>query len=405
MTAWVSKMEAIFRQVLSMSVVATIVMLAVLVIRLFLKRAPRSLVCLLWIIVAVRLTLPFAMESKFSLIPSRVAHTSSSQSVVVLVQESSSHAVADGASHMTLRDALPVIWFVGFLVMFSYLVISSLNLRRKVLDSVKTGADTYISDRVGTPFVLGLIMPKIYLSSSLGDKEAEYALKHERAHLRRRDNVWKFLGYLLLSVYWFNPIVWISFAAFSRDIELACDEKVISTMDVEDKKAYASALLSCATNKRAVFSYQLCFGDIGIKERILAMKNYKKPTIGAIVLTSFICLSVAGCFLTDPEATTADTTVVETTSEITVAGEEGMKPVKVVELDPSQCEDALEGIELKSGESVYAITDSDGVQHIFIFEGEDVDIEAMLESGEILKVDQTIVDMSETDTINYTIGE
>ena len=300
-------MEAIFQQIISMTVASSIVILAVLAARLLLKKTPRWITCLLWVLVAVRLVMPFSIKSGISLMPKSEPATIENNHIVqeAVIRVDDGQAYNDFHEQEPARtkqaDVYCIIWVTGCAVMCLYGVVSSVLLRRKLASSIASEGRVYISDAIKTPFVFGIVSPKIYIPYTLSGELVHQVIKHEQAHLKRGDNIWKLLAYIMLSVYWFNPLVWLSFVLFERDIELACDEKVIARMDADDKKEYANALLSCATHRRAALSYPLYFGEIGVKARVKALKNYKKPTLKVFVFAAVIIAVVACCFLTDPK--------------------------------------------------------------------------------------------------------
>ncbi|MDE7186911.1 MAG: M56 family metallopeptidase, partial [Lachnospiraceae bacterium] len=292
--------------------------LAVLVLRLFLKKAPKWLSCVLWAIVAVRLVCPVSFESAFSLIPS--AETVSPEAVnyakepeidsgvpVIdnvlnpIVREN--FAQAPGASANPLQVWIwmaSVIWAAGLTVMLGYALVSCLRIRGKVRESAPLRDNIRICDAVQSPFILGVIRPRIYLPSGMDEKQMTYVLAHERAHLRRGDHFWKPFAYMLLAVYWFHPLVWAAYLLFCRDVELACDEKAVKDMDLDGKKAYCRALLACSMPGRVMLSYPLAFGEGRVRQRVKLILHYKKPAFWVVTAAVIVCGAVAVCFLTDP---------------------------------------------------------------------------------------------------------
>nr|MBQ8244372.1 M56 family metallopeptidase [Oscillospiraceae bacterium] len=305
-------MTSVFLQLCNASFTATWVVLAVLVLRLCLKKAPKWVNCVLWGVVGLRLMLPFSVESALSLIPS----------AQVLPQEittgnapiHSGIAAVDKAVNPTIVQpthspdlwqsilaVLAIVWLVGLGIMVLYGVVSAIGLHRSVRPSVRYRDNIYFCDNVDSPFILGVFFPKVYLPSGLSAEQMEAVIAHENAHLKRKDHWWKPLGYALLMVYWFNPALWAAYILLCRDIELACDEKVIKTMDNGAKKAYSQALVDCSCNRRSVLACPLAFGEVGVKDRIKAVLHYKKPTVwilGAAVVAVAVLMV---CFLTDPK--------------------------------------------------------------------------------------------------------
>ena len=298
-------MSAIFLKILSMSASASWIAAAVLVLRFCLKQAPKWVNVLLWGIVAVRLLLPFSIESTLSLLPRTTAVsltgvTSPAQSV----QTTGVVPVIGGtAAANPLQTWLPIlawIWLAGVIVLFLYTAVSTLRLRRRVSEAVRLHGNIYQSEYIGSPFVLGTLRPRIYLPYRMDSRDRQHVIAHEQAHLRRGDHLWKPLGFLLLTIHWFNPLMWLSYALLCRDIELACDEKVIRNLGREQRADYMQALVSCSVNRRRIAACPLAFGEIGVKERVKSVMNYKKPTFWIILLAVIACVVLAVCFLTDP---------------------------------------------------------------------------------------------------------
>ena len=311
-------MDKIFLQLLNMSAAAGWLVLAVMVLRLFMKKAPRWLTCVLWGMVAVRLLCPFFLESPLSLIPSprlldpyevrygeHLAVTTGIPAVNGMVNpvlsETLSPAAKAGANplHVWITFA-GVLWFLGFTALLLHSLISFLRIRKTVEESIPLQDNVRLCDRVGSPFILGIFHPEIYLPSDIKEQELPYVLAHEKAHLKRRDHWWKPLGYLLLSLYWFHPLMWAAYVLFCRDIELACDENVIRDMSLEGKKAYSHALVSLSLHRRLVSACPLAFGESNIKERVQKVLHYKKPAFWMIIAAVAACVAAAVCFLTNP---------------------------------------------------------------------------------------------------------
>ncbi len=311
-------MENVFLKIFNMSITAGWIALAVMLLRLPLKKAPKWIMGVLWAFVALRLVLPVSFESVLSLIPSTQTlpqnFTYSPAPVInsgipminsaVNPVISQSLAPAPGASAnptQIISFIASVIWIIGMVCMILYMLISFAALKLKVRESLKLDKTVRICDRIPSPFVLGVIFPKIYLPSDLGEEDMRYVMEHEKTHIRRGDHLWKPLGFLLLSVYWFNPILWVAYILMCRDIELACDEKVIAKLGESTKKAYSEALINCSAPRRLITACPLAFGEIGVKERIKRVLNYKKPAFWIIILAIVSCVVVAVCFLTNPK--------------------------------------------------------------------------------------------------------
>ncbi len=310
-------MTELFLKIFNMSISAGWLVLAVVVVRLLLKKAPKWVVCLLWAMVAVRLVLPFSVESALSLIPSaetvpREIVYSESPAVYTGLQFVNSavnpiigETLAPGDDNsvnpmQVITNAASVIWIAGMSIMAACAAISYIKIRRKVKVSMPADGNIYVCDGINTPFILGVLNPKIYLPSSMDESNTEYVIAHERAHLRRRDHWWKPLGFVLLAVYWFNPLMWTSYVLLCRDIELACDEKVVREMGAQDKKAYSEALLGCSVPRKMIAACPLAFGEVGVKERVKSVLSYKKPAFWIIIAALAAAIVIAVCFLTDP---------------------------------------------------------------------------------------------------------
>ncbi|MCI6817835.1 MAG: M56 family metallopeptidase, partial [Clostridium sp.] len=311
-------MTELFLKIINMSISASWVVLAVLVLRLILKKAPKWVNVMLWGVVAIRLLCPFSIESALSLIPNTetispelmVEAAPSTQAnmptINTIINQTavSQQASADTVSANPLQFRIHLligIWAAGIAALLLYSAISYRSLYNRVRTAVRLRGSIYQSENVSSPFILGIIKPKIYLPFSADGQNMEYAAAHEQAHIRRRDHWWKPLGFLLLAIHWFNPIMWLAYILLCRDIELACDEKVIKDLGNEQRADYSDALLSCSINKRMITVCPLAFGETGIKERVKSVINYKKPAVWLIAVSIIACIVLGVCFLTDPE--------------------------------------------------------------------------------------------------------
>ena len=311
-------MEAIFIKLLNMSITAGLLALAVIVIRLLLKKAPKAITIVMWALVGIRLICPFSFESVLSLIPSAetipeniiysVAPEIQSgipalnSTINPIISESLAPAARDSVNPMRLITFIAfVIWIVGMIAMILYAIISYIRIYRKVREAAPFKNNIWLCDHIPTSFILGIIRPRIYLPSDIDEKDMEYVIAHEKAHLKRRDHLWKPLAFLLLTVYWFNPVLWIAYILFCRDIEFACDEKVIKEMGSEIKKPYSDALINCSAHRKMITACPLAFGEVGVKGRIKSVLNYKKPAFWVIILAVAICIPIAVGFLTNPK--------------------------------------------------------------------------------------------------------
>ena len=321
-------MTELFLKLLNMSISASYLVLAVMAARFVLKKAPRWILCSLWALVAIRLVCPVSFESVLSLIPDTKVEipqvVSSISEPVPSVPENTTlestqylyyvneEGKIEGPAAINneelqkmkvsfhLLSAAGPIWILGMVGLLLYAALSYLRIRRQVAASVSLGNEVYLCDYIQSPFILGIFRPRIYLPSSLSGQNAAHVLAHERAHLKRRDHWWKPLGFLLLTVYWFNPLMWIAYILLCRDIELACDERVIRELGTENKKAYSEALLSCSIPRYLITACPLAFGEVGVKERVKSVLNYKKPAFWIIAVAVIVSIVVAACFLTDP---------------------------------------------------------------------------------------------------------
>lgn len=315
-------MGDVFLKLLNMSITASWLILAVLCVRLVFRKMPKWVNCLLWAVVAIRLIVPFSIESEFSLQPSAepiksstivegevVPYVPSVDSNLNIVESTVNPMLAETFAYQESESVAPLqvftgiagsVWLCGMFALLFFAGASMVRLYLSVRESVHHKENVYICDTIKSPFILGIIKPGIYLSSSLNEDEMCYIIAHEKAHLRRKDYLWKPFGYLLLCVYWFNPLCWIAYIILCKDIELACDEKVIKNMNFGDKKEYSRVLLSCATQRRLVFACSLAFGEVGVKERVKSVLKYKRPAFWITIIAIAVCVTVAICFLTNP---------------------------------------------------------------------------------------------------------
>ena len=296
-----------------MSLTACWIVLALLIFRLLFPKTPKWIFCVLWGVVAFRLMIPVVIESPLSLLPSAqvipqdivVSQTPAIYSGIPVVNSAVNPLFTQQLAPETnqlekILEVLAYIWLSGIVVMVLYSIYSYLRLRRKVRVSLCLRNHVYICDDVESPFVLGLIRPKIYLPSGLNEEQIEYVLAHENAHLRRRDHWWKPLGYGILCVHWFNPFLWVAYILLCRDIEVACDEKVVGTMDDLGKKRYSETLLACSIHRRMVMVCPVAFGELSVKSRIRGVLSYKKPTFWILLVSAVVCVVAVVCFLTNP---------------------------------------------------------------------------------------------------------
>ena len=344
-------MAAVFLKLLNLSISASWLVLAVLVLRLISKRSPKWVNVLLWGIVALRLVLPFSIESALSLIPSAETVSPAAVQFAPAPTITSGVSIIDNAVNPSLSEhfaAVPTasvnplyvwteiagwVWLIGLGAMLLYALVSYLRLRRRVSVSLPIQDHIYLCDAISSPFILGVVKPRIYLPSGLDEVQRQNVLSHERAHLARRDHWWKPLGFALLAVYWFNPVLWLAYALLCRDIELACDERVIRTMDESAVKTYSTVLLACSMPRKAVITCPLAFGEVGVKERVRNALYYKKPAFWVVAASVAVCVVVAVCFLTNPPTDTDAAGLVgfhrEQVTYADVTGASGAQPSNV----------------------------------------------------------------------------
>lgn len=338
-------MTALFLKLLNMSIVASWIILVLLLLRPLLKKAPKWIVCLMWAIVGIRLLVPISFESAFSLLPtaepipedileqSDTAGDVSVKGVISIIGEGDApilsvsqeaiegelsfseisrvpSAVADPENKTEdisarLLSLASVAWILGMIGMSAYACYSYLRIYVKVRSSVSVGKNAYINDAIDTPFVLGVFRPRIYLPSVLSEQERKHVLLHEYAHLKRLDHIWKPLGYAVLTVYWFNPLVWLAYYLLCKDIEFACDERVIKKLDASETVVYTTTLLQCSVPRKMIAACPLAFGEVRVKERIKTVLHYKKPTLWIMIIAVIACIVLAITLLTDPIDDTA----------------------------------------------------------------------------------------------------
>ena len=312
-------MNELFLKIINMSISASWLILAVLILRLVLKKAPKWVNVLLWGIVAVRLICPFSFESALSLIPSAETFPEKIisgpsfdvQTGITPIDNRINDYLGDryfegvtvptnnGNNVMTI---LTIVWIIGILLLVTYTIISYQCLHRKVDTAVHYKDNIFQSENVSSPFVLGIINPRIYLPFNMNGQDLEHVVAHEQAHIHRKDHWWKPFGFLLLTIHWFNPLMWLAYVLLCRDIELACDEKVIKELGNEQRADYTQALVACSVNRRMIAACPLAFGEVGVKERVKSVMNYKKPAFWIVLVSVIICAVTFVCFLTNPKS-------------------------------------------------------------------------------------------------------
>ena len=316
-------MEDLFIKILNMSITASYFVVALIILRAVFRKIPRWLSCALWGLVGLRLVLPFSFDSILSLIPSSETIPTS------IIYESSPYitsgiGIVDGAAeHILYRVATAnpgdsinplqillfvasVLWLSGIAAMLVYTLISYVLIRRKTAENIKTEQGIYICDGIGSPFILGIIKPKIFIPSATPEADIPLIISHEKAHLKRLDHLWKPLGFLILSVYWFNPLMWEAYILLCRDIEAACDEKVLKNKGADIKKSYSEALINCSAQRKLITACPLAFGETDVKSRIKNILSYKKPTLWIIIAALAVSFTLSVCFMTNPDGMRID---------------------------------------------------------------------------------------------------
>ena len=310
-------MAEIFQKALNMSIAAGWLILAVIALRLLLRRAPKRFRLLLWAVVGLRLALPWSIESALSLIPSAQTLPEGIMLERAPVLDTGISALNGainpgftaaftpelGASANPLQVLLPIaaaLWMLGAAAMLLWALVSWLRLRKRVREAVRLEENVYECE-IASPFVLGLFRPRIYLPFSLENGERELVLAHERAHITAGDHIIKPLGWLLLAAHWYNPLVWLAYALFCRDIKLACDERVVRGLSLSDRADYSQALLDLSRPRGGVRACPLAFGESSVKGRVKSVLSYKKPAFWLVLLAVVVCVGAAVCFLTDPK--------------------------------------------------------------------------------------------------------
>ncbi len=441
-------MDDVFLKLVNLSISASWLILAVLVLRVVLKKAPKWVMPLLWGVVALRLVCLFSIESALSLIPS--AETIPSEIVTetrepVLYEQATLDIVTNptlpsaaevpvGVSRQQAQvdfNIYSVLWLAGMAALLVHALVSAGKLKRKLATAILLRDNIYESEFVDSPFVFGVVKPNIYLPMHMDEGTAAYVIAHERAHLARRDHWWKVLGYLVLALHWFNPLVWVAYILFCRDIELACDEKVVKGLDGAARADYSQALLSCAAPKRAVAACPLAFGEGNIKTRVKSALHYKKPAFWVAAAAVLAVVIMAVCFLTNPRSERGSLVWAQKLNAADVASIELYVPAEgkarqYKKLDTEEMAQAVElinssrGTYIEKPETVYAglpvwflLTMADGtvhavgsvVGHYLIIDGDtfDADVENQAEwENYVLKGDSASpIDMA--DRLSYAL--
>lgn len=441
-------MDDVFLKLVNLSISASWLILAVLVLRVVLKKAPKWVMPLLWGVVALRLVCPFSIESVLSLIPS--AETIPSEIVTetrepVLYEQATLDIVTNptlppaaevtvGVSRQQAQvdfNIYSVLWLAGMAALLVHALVSAGKLKKKLATAILLRDNIYESEFVDSPFVFGVVKPNIYLPMHMDEGTAAHVIAHERAHLARRDHWWKVLGYLVLALHWFNPLVWVAYILFCRDIELACDERVVKGLDGAARADYSQALLSCAAPGRAVAACPLAFGEGNIKTRVKSALHYKKPAFWVAAAAVLAVVIMAVCFLTNPKSERGSLVWAQKLNAADVASIELYVPAEgkarqYKKLDTEEMAQAVElinssrGTYIEKPETVYGglpvwflLTMADGtvhavgsvVGHYLIIDGDtfDADVENQAEwENYVLKGDSASpIDMA--DRLSYAL--
>ena len=316
-------MEQLFLQLARMGLYASALVLVVITLRALLKNAPKRLICLLWALVAFRLVCPVQIQWRASLMPppeTVVQTVREMPSLVLPAQEAPAVSLEQPENAVPAEPTLAApdlaavlsrVWLAGVIIMLLWAGVSDLRLRRRLRASVRLQNGVWLNDEIDTPFVLGLFAPRIYLPYGWDDEQNVYILAHERAHIVRGDNWWKLCGWLLLSAYWFHPLLWLAYVLLCRDLELACDEHAVRGLDREGRAAYSQALLDCSSPRRTAFTFPVAFGEIGVKPRVKAVLYRKEPAFWLVLAAILALIAAAIFFLTDrPAAEQTETELV-----------------------------------------------------------------------------------------------
>lgn len=298
-------MTDFFLQLIDLSKIISIMIVTVILLRFVLRRAPRRVHKILWIIVGIRSSLPFYIKSSLGILPSESAQLTITGSGIVRTEPFQGVILADAVQQVPavtstaidIKSIIAFVWIVGTAVFLAYFALNYLKTKRAVSGAKCIENDIYVSDRIPSPFILGYIRPRIYVLPDMDKGQEELIVAHERCHLKNMDHVLKLIGFVLLGVYWFNPLMWIAYVLFCKDVELACDEEVISELPFVQRKEYAIALLNSAHNSSRL-SYGLAFSENNVKERVVSVMNYKKPKFIIIITAAVACCAVLFAFFT-----------------------------------------------------------------------------------------------------------
>ena len=394
-------MEVLFLKLVNLSLTAGWLVLAVVALRLIFRKAPRWIFCALWGLVALRLICPVSVESVLSLIPSSeplpqdIIYTAEPyiDSGIDVVDRVVNPVLMDSlgaAGHLTSVNPTQVwsfilsrVWAVGTAVMLAYAFVSFLMLKRRVCTATLLHKGVKQSERVVSPFVLGVFRPVVYLPYGISGDDLEHVLAHEQAHIRRRDHWWKPVGFLLLSVYWFNPLMWVAYVLLCRDIEAACDEKVIKGMKKDLRRAYSTALLNCSVHRRSIAACPLAFGETGVKSRIKNVMNYKKPAFWTILLAVVAAIIAAVCLLTNPADSGEEKPNDAVTPSPVISGKEETVSVEWIATDPDMATGDAATVFFVDETNLYWVSDTGHNRFVYYSDGTKEEVGQALWNGKI----------------------
>ena len=362
-------MDKLFITIVNNALVASWIILAVIVLRKLLNRISKWVNCLLWGLVAIRLAIPFSIESIFSLIPSAKPVPADIEYAKIPKIDSGMHAVNMVINpvlenHFAVKEIASVnpiqviifissyIWMIGVIGLLIYAFVSFIMLKRQVKNAQAIDKGIFRSETIDSPFILGFVKPSIYIPDYLDDEAYICVTEHEKAHIKRGDFIWKPFGFLILSVYWFNPLCWFAYIMLCKDIEYACDEKVTKDKDKNWKATYCQVLLDCSSKRKMIAACPVAFGEVSVKDRIKFVIHYKKPTFWMIVLAFVACIVVGICFLTNPKTTEISDDIIDAGSDI------ALEEIAEKESDTTHLTEPAENEEILGGGS-YSSRNSD----------------------------------------------
>lgn len=309
-------LEGILKTILDMTLSSSFLIVAVLVARVVLRKSPKVFRKILWGLVALKLIIPFSFESALSLVPHESTYMPEGTGAFATITDVVTSSAFDW------KSIIPCVWVGGCAILLIYAFFSFIRLKIRISDSVKYENNIFQSEKVESPFVFGVVKPKIYIPYNIAGEKLSFVLEHEKTHIKHLDHITKILGFIVLCVHWFNPLVWVSYVLFCKDLELACDEAVVRNMNETSRKNYALTLCDIGVNKAKISACPIAFGEVSIKERVKATLSYKKVGKIAVSLSLVLCAVVAVCFMTKPVAEAKEKTEKPIVEETTVPATE-----------------------------------------------------------------------------------